>query len=63
MVRVRYIVNDVEEAIKFYVSNLGFEIEQVSGTKKGPGGGAEIAYENNGSRYPAWPGRGGVFRG
>ena len=28
MVRVRYIVNDVEEAITFYVSNLGFEIEQ-----------------------------------
>ncbi len=28
MVRVRYIVNDVEEAIKFYVSNLGFEIEK-----------------------------------
>ena len=28
MVRVRYIVDDVEEAIKFYVSNLGFEIEQ-----------------------------------
>ncbi len=28
MVRVRYIVNNVEEAINFYVSNLGFEIEQ-----------------------------------
>ncbi len=28
MVRVRYIVDDVEEAISFYVSNLGFEIEQ-----------------------------------
>ena len=28
MVRVRYIVNDVEEAIAFYVSHLGFEIEQ-----------------------------------
>ncbi len=28
MVRVRYIVNNVEDAIKFYVSNLGFELEQ-----------------------------------
>lgn len=28
MVRIRYIVNDVAEAIKFYVSNLGFKIEQ-----------------------------------
>lgn len=28
MVRIRYIVNDVAEAIKFYVTNLGFEVEQ-----------------------------------
>ena len=28
MVRVRYIVDDVEEAIKFYVSNFGFKLEQ-----------------------------------
>ena len=28
MVRVRYIVSDLEESIEFYVSNLGFEIEQ-----------------------------------
>ena len=27
MVRVRYIVNDVEESIKFYVSHLGFTVE------------------------------------
>ena len=26
--RVRYIVDDVSEAVAFYVSNLGFEIEQ-----------------------------------
>jgi catechol 2,3-dioxygenase-like lactoylglutathione lyase family enzyme len=26
--RVRYIVNDVEEAVDFYVSKLGFEIEK-----------------------------------
>ncbi len=26
--RVRYIVDDVEEAVAFYVSNLGFEIDQ-----------------------------------
>ena len=26
--RVRYIVDDVEEAVAFYVSNLGFEIEK-----------------------------------
>ena len=25
--RIRYIVDDVEEAVAFYVSNLGFEIE------------------------------------
>ncbi len=28
MVRVRYIVDDVEEAVAFYTSNLGFEIKQ-----------------------------------
>ncbi len=29
MVRVRYIVDNVEEAVAFYTSHLGFEIEQV----------------------------------
>ncbi len=28
MVSVRYIVDDVEEAVAFYTSNLGFEIKQ-----------------------------------
>ena len=28
MARVRYIVDDVEEAVVFYTSNLGFEIKQ-----------------------------------
>ncbi|MEE9135168.1 MAG: VOC family protein [Gammaproteobacteria bacterium] len=28
MARVRYIVDNVEEAVAFYTSNLGFEIEQ-----------------------------------
>ncbi len=28
MARVRYIVNDVEEAVAFYTSKLGFEIKQ-----------------------------------
>ncbi len=28
MARVRYFVDDVEEAVAFYTSNLGFEIEQ-----------------------------------
>ena len=28
MARVRYIVNDVEEAVAFYTSNLDFEIEK-----------------------------------
>ena len=28
MARVRYIVEDVEEAVAFYTSNLGFEISQ-----------------------------------
>ena len=27
MARVRFIVDDVEQAVDFYVSNLGFEIE------------------------------------
>ncbi|MCZ6643156.1 MAG: VOC family protein [Gammaproteobacteria bacterium] len=29
--RVRYIVDDVDEAVAFYVSNLGFEIKQQFG--------------------------------
>lgn len=28
MARVRYIVDDVEEAVAFYTSNLNFEIER-----------------------------------
>lgn len=28
MVRVRYIVDDVDEAVEFYVSNLGFVVEK-----------------------------------
>ena len=32
MARVRYIVDDVEEAVAFYVSKLGFEIEQQFGS-------------------------------
>ena len=28
MARVRYIIDDVEEAVAFYTSNLGFELEQ-----------------------------------
>ncbi len=28
MARVRYIVDDVEKAVEFYVSNLGFEVER-----------------------------------
>ncbi len=31
MAQVRYIVNDVEDAIAFYVSKLGFELEQQLG--------------------------------
>ena len=31
MAQVRYIVNDVEEAIGFYVSKLGFELKQQFG--------------------------------
>ena len=31
MARVRYIVDDVDEAVAFYVSKLGFEIEQQFG--------------------------------
>lgn len=27
MVQIRYIVNNVEEAVKFYTSNLGFKLE------------------------------------
>ena len=29
--RVRYIVDNVDEAVAFYVSNLGFEIEKQFG--------------------------------
>ncbi len=28
MIRIRYIVNDVDEAVKFYTSNLDFHLEQ-----------------------------------
>ncbi len=28
MVRVRYIVKDVAESIKFYTTHLGFEVDQ-----------------------------------
>jgi len=31
MAQVRYIVTDVDESIKFYTSNLGFELEQQYG--------------------------------
>ena len=31
MAQVRYIVNDVDEAVAFYVSKLGFELEQQFG--------------------------------
>jgi len=31
MIRVRYIVNDVDEAIEFYTTNLGFKLEQQFG--------------------------------
>ena len=32
MARVRYMVHDVEEAVAFYVSKLGFELQQQWGT-------------------------------
>lgn len=32
MARVRYMVNDVDEAVRFYVSNLGFEIKEQYGS-------------------------------
>lgn len=32
MMRVRYIVDDVDDAVAFYVSNLGFEIKQQFGS-------------------------------
>jgi catechol 2,3-dioxygenase-like lactoylglutathione lyase family enzyme len=32
MVRVRYIVDDVDEAVLFYVSKLGFELDQQFGS-------------------------------
>lgn len=31
MARVRYIVDDVDEAVTFYVTKLGFELEQQFG--------------------------------
>ena len=31
MVHIRYIVNDVDAAVDFYVSNLGFQLEQQYG--------------------------------
>lgn len=31
MIRIRYIVNDVDEAVDFYTSNLGFTLEQQFG--------------------------------
>ena len=31
MIRVRYLVNDVDEAVKFYTSNLNFKLEQQFG--------------------------------
>ena len=32
MARVRYIVNDVDDAVEFYVSMLGFELDQQFGS-------------------------------
>lgn len=32
MARIRYIVDDVDEAVAFYVSKLGFELEQQFGS-------------------------------
>ncbi len=32
MARVRYMVHDVEEAVSFYVSNLGFEVREQYGS-------------------------------
>ena len=32
MARVRYIVNDVDEAVAFYVSKLGFEVQEEFGS-------------------------------
>jgi len=31
MIRVRYLVNDVDEAVQFYTSNLNFKLEQQFG--------------------------------
>ena len=31
MAQIRYIVNDVDAAVDFYVSNLGFQLEQQYG--------------------------------
>ena len=33
MAQVRYIVSDVSEAVDFYVSKLGFEVEQQFGPR------------------------------
>ena len=32
MIRVRYLVNDVDEAVQFYTSNLDFKLEQQFGS-------------------------------
>ena len=32
MARVRYMVNDVDDAVDFYVSMLGFELDQQFGS-------------------------------
>ena len=34
MAQVRYIVDDVDDAVAFYVSKLGFELERQYGTEK-----------------------------
>ena len=31
MIRVRYLVNDVDKAVEFYTSNLNFKLEQQFG--------------------------------
>ena len=31
MIKIRYLVNDVDEAVKFYTSNLDFQLEQQFG--------------------------------
>ena len=36
MARVRYIVDDVDDAVSFYASKLGFEVEQQNFNDKMP---------------------------